>query len=602
MKPGIVAIANRLIPKPKNVELIKSDFITDDIIKIVLSQYEKHKDQLKEFAPHLQGSSIEDTCFNVWKFWRDNIRYVKDNAEQGHQLVKSPAAVWDDKFADCKSFSIATAACLHTLGIKCVFRFVSFNAAKATIVTHVYIVAFDNGREIKIDCCLPNFNMEQAYAKKYDYLPRGLHAVNGLPGKTAMVNPHRRRGVMCFQGAKTEAELELLIRKAQLELEQIKAAKVAGIGSPADNAYEIELAAVNNAIYEIANPDLKKYYRFRSLKPATMFIGSPAVREEFIGKKNSAKKAAKKAKKVEKKTAKAVKKNEAGKGLNKKQAKLVEKTGAVVKKKKEGILKKIAKVVTAPIRLVQKGILEATLPKSAPAFLYLFITDPKILAKAPPIVITKRNKAVAHADRVVNKIGMKRDHLMGILRNGIMQNMGDTPENILAAWMRDAGFSVGFVTEAINTAVSVLGNMLGGKAAALMADAPDPADWGTVPDKALANEVQNQPTNNDPGLPQGGSVTPQFNPLPQAPPNNYNYGTPITPDTSSFNNNYQTKEPDWSKNPEEKPEDFESGGGKNLDEVTIRSDKKPLEEEEEEKSDNTGLLVLAGVALLALSK
>lgn len=596
MKAEIVAIANRLIPKPKNVELIKSDFITDDIIKIVLSQYDKHKDQLKEFAPHLKGDTVTDTCYNVWKFWRDHIRYVKDNAEQGHQLVKSPAAVWADKFADCKSFSIATAACLHTLGIKCVFRFVSFNPATATIVTHVYIVAFDNGREIKIDCCLPNFNMEQTYAKKYDYLPRGLHAVNGLPGKTAMVNPHRRRGVMCFQGAKTEAELELLIRKAQLELEQIKAAKVAGIGSPADNAYEIELAAINNAICEIANPDLKRYYSLRSLKPATMFIGSPSVREEFIGKKNSAKKA----KKVQKKTAKAVKKNAAGKGLNKKQAKLVEKTGAVVKKKKEGILKKVAKIITAPVRLVQKGILEATLPKSAPAFLYLFITDPKILAKAPPIVITKRNKAVAHADRVVNKIGMKRDHLMGILRNGIMQNMGDTPENILAAWMRDAGFSVGFVTEAVNTAVNVLGNLLGGKAAALMADAPDPADWGTVPDKALANEVQNQPTNNDPGLPQGGSVAPQMSPLPNTPPN-YNYGTQITPDTSSFNNNYQTKEPDWSKSPEEDPDDFESGGGKSLEEVTIRSDKKPLEEEEE-KSDNTGLLVLAGVALLAMSK
>lgn len=601
MRSDIVAIANRLIPKPKSIELVSSSFVTDDIIKSVLSHYEKHKNQLAAFAPHLKGDTVEETCYNVWKFWQQHIKYVRDNVSAGQQIVKSPAAVWADKFSDCKSFSIAAAVCLHALNIKCVFRFVSFNPDMPTIVTHVYVVAYNQGKEIIIDCCLQNFNMQQAYAKKYDYLPAGLHAVNGpMLRKRVAINPHKQRGKMCFEGVKTEAEMELLIRKAQLELEQIRAAKIHGIGSVADNAYEIELAAVNNAICEIANPRLRRFFNVRSLKPAETFIGSPAQREEFIGKKNAEKKAAKKAKKVEKKTAKAVKKNAAGKALNKKQAKLVEKTGAVVKKKKEGILKKIAKVVTAPVRLVQKGILEATLPKSAPAFLYLFITDQRVLAKAPPIVITKRNKAMAHADRVVNKIGMKRDHLMGILRNGIMQNMGDTPENILAAWMRDAGFSVGFVTEAVNTAVNVLGNLLGGKAAALMADAPDPSDWGTAPDTQSAEILQQQPTNNDPALPQGGSIP--IAPVPQlynqAQNTGFNYGSQPDSSSNNYSSSYIPQSPAWDKPANENPEDFESGEGKDLENVTVTSDKKAVDD----KGDSTGILLLAGVALLAFSR
>lgn len=498
MRRDIVAIANKLIPQPSGIERVQDRYVTNDIIKQVLLQFEKHKNQLKEFAPYLKGETAEDTCRNIWKFWHDNIRYVADDAGNWKQLVKSPAAVWADKFCDCKSFSVAVAICCYQLGIKCVFRFVSFNQEAKTIPTHVYNVAYYQGRKFIIDCCLPEFNMEKNFAAKYDYLAPGLYAVNGVGPVMDKVrkfrnakkieavrnntgNPHKKRGCLCLHGVQSEAELELLIRKQTLELEQMRNARLHGIGSIQDNAYEIELAAINNAIHEIANPELKKYFGNRQLIPAAGYIGSPEEREFIAGKKAKEKKVAKKTTKEAKKLEQAKKKNEAGKAINKKDAKRLEKVNIVVNKKKEGILKKVAKVVTAPFRLIAKGAIELFLPKSAPVFLYLFL-DEKVLPKAPAIVKAKRDRAVKIADRIVNKIGMKRPHFMQILRNGILANLGDTPENVIAQWVRDANYQLGLLP-ALATAGKFLGDLVmkvgAGKIEDLQNNAPDPSDWIT---------------------------------------------------------------------------------------------------------------------------
>lgn len=605
MRKDITAIANRLIPKPGSIDLIQRQYVTTDIIKQVLSHFEKHKDQLKAFAPYLKGATVKDTCYNIWKFWYSHIRYVADDAGAWKQLVKSPAAVWEDKFCDCKSFSVAVTICCYQLGIKCAFRFVSFNPDAKTIPTHVYNVAYDEaGNEIKIDCCLPTFDMEKKFAAKYDYLPQGLYAINGIvkPGRIIRA-AHKQRGCLCLKDVQNQAELELMIRKQQLELEQMKAAKVHGIGSLADNAYEIELTAVNNAIAEIANPYLARHFRKRILKPAVEFIGMPEDREYIAGKKKKEKaakapkenkKTAKKAKKEQKKTAKAVKRNEAGKGINKKDAKRLTKINVAVKKKKEGILKKVVKVVTAPLRLIAKGVLEVAMPKSAPAFLYLFL-DEKIAAKSPTIVQAKRNKAIKIADTIVSKIGMKRDHLMGILRNGIMNHLGDTPENVIAAWIKDANYQVGLLpafAAAGKFLFDIVKKIGAGKVEDLNAAAPDPSDWITQSSEVrenIATEVkESQPPVYNPDTEQQVYNSPAYQ-------------------TPSYNQNY-SKEPYNAA-------DYGSGSfgesnysGKELDNVTLPNKKTDTTEEEETdittepvKKDNSGLLILGGLALAAVA-
>lgn len=616
MRQDIVSIANKLIPKPAGIERVQDRYLTNDIIRQVLLQYEKHKDQLKDFAPYLKGNSVEETCRNIWKFWRSNIRYVADDAGNWKQLVKSPAAVWADKFCDCKSFSVAVAICCYQLGIKCVFRFVSFNPDAKTIPTHVYNVAYYQGQKYIIDCCLPDFDMEKNFAAKYDYLSPGLYAVNGVgPAnrtrfakqvkKVIPGNPHKKRGCLCLQGAKSEAELELLLRKQTLELEQMRNARLHGIGSVQDNAYEIELAAVNNSIYEIANPELKKYFSSRTLVPATGYIGSPEEREFIAGKKAKAKKVEKKAAKEVKKTEKAKKKNEAGKAINKKDAKRLEKINVVVNKKKEGILKKVAKVVTAPLRLIAKGAIELFLPKSAPVFLYLFI-DEKVLPKVPAIVKAKRDRAVKIADRIVNKIGMKRPHFMQILRNGILSNLGDTPENVIAMWVRDANYQLGLLP-ALATAGKFLGDLVmkvgAGKIEDLQNNAPDPSDWITetsqqrndfanmIDQGTGGNQVPTQTTDSMFSQAAGGGF-------------DYSGG-------SSYGDNY-TKEP-------YNADDFGTGAfgqqnyeGKTLEPAIVTSKKtdENIEDQlpdpgepETDQSGNSGLLIGAVViGLLAFSK
>ena len=614
MRKDIVAIADKLIPKPTSIQRKQDQYVTDDIINEVLLKFIDTRDQLKQFAPYLKGDTVRQTCYNVWAFWRKNIRYIADDARNGKQIVKSPAAVWEDKFCDCKSFSVAVAACLHHLGISNVFRFVSFNPGLPTIPTHVYNVAKYQGNEIIIDCCLPQFDMQKPYAKKYDYLEPGLYSVTGVSDAEIgrgrffkritqrLRDKKRKRGELRLENVQTDAELGLVIHEQRLELEQDLAAKVHGIGSIADNCYQVELAAVNNAICEIGNPALAAERTPIVIKPATEFIGQPLHR--IAGKKKAAKsqkKQQKKAKKEQKKTQKAIKRNEAGKGINKKDAKRLEKLNITVKKKKEGILKKVAKVITAPVRLVKKGILEATLPKSAPAFLYLFLSD-AVLVKAPAIVQQKHGKAKVYADKVVNKVGMKRDHFMGILRNGIMQNMGDTPENILKQWMQDSGFKIGFVSEAISTAFGMLGNLLGGKAAQLMADAPDPSDWGTVSATVKEDIVQQQASDaatTDPTA--GGGVVPY---LPEDTMYNqgggYNYSpVPIPTGNNTFGNysggNIKPLPETPTADEKEESEEVENKygeEGKTLDEVVLPPGKK-------QSGDNT--LMYAGLGLLAVA-
>lgn len=603
---NIIQAADKYLPRISKVESIQREYVTDDIIKAVLRQYERTKSQCKQFAPHLKGHSIYQTCFNIWKFWRQNIRYQMDNTAAKQQIVKSPGAVWQDKFADCKSFSIAVMSCLHCLGIEGVFRFVSFNYENPTIVTHVYVVAFDGDREIKIDCVLPNFDMEKPYVNKYDYLPSGITAVSGVAPVKQMRKrmPKKCRGKLDLSNISmnelTHEVLGLMIDEQRLELEQNIAAKVHGIGSVKDRAYEIELAAINNAIAEITGT--RPYVRLVEKLPHEISsISGP--------KERKAKKAAKKEKKQEKKLAKAVKKNTAGKAVNKKQAKLLEKANIVVKKKKEGILKKIGKgivkVVTAPFRLIAKGILEVTLPKASPFFLYLFIKDPKLIAKLPNAVRIKRDKAIQISNTIIKKIGMKEDHFMGIVRNGIMGAFSDTPENVLAIWMKNANFSIGLLgalSQALPFVKDLAGKVVGLKAQEMEQYMPSEDDWYSMTEEQrlqAAEKIVVDPANNDVLANRGtipimtedqmynSTATPGYNT-----PTNYDYSGG---GTSLYNNS----EPIPGSQGYNSNDFFQKDGEvevKELENVTVGP-----EDDGKEKSNGGGILLL-GLGLVALTQ
>lgn len=154
-------------------------FNTGNIMEQVLKVYNQRNYQVKDFAPYLEGSTLKETCHNIWDFVRSNIAYNKDPG--GDQWVRRPSRLWADKEGDCKSMSVFTASCLHWLGIEGVFRFVSFDPKKK-IPVHVYVVVPDGAKEIVIDCVpqIKYFGQEAAYQYKYDYSMDRLMELAGI--------------------------------------------------------------------------------------------------------------------------------------------------------------------------------------------------------------------------------------------------------------------------------------------------------------------------------------------------------------------------------------------------------------------------------------
>lgn len=478
---NIREIAQREIPPALNSKvLIHKEGETRDIIKEVLTCFNDSRDQLTSFAPYLKGRNVKETCRNIWEFWKNNIRYEVD--PEGKQFIKTPSAVWATKFCDCKSFSVAVASTLSALGIPGKFRFTSYGT-NSLQPTHVYVVATPRDEEIIIDCVWTGFNSQKPFTKNWDY---NMTAIYRISGTEAAVTTMRRKGVLDIDvndHSLTEAELELALGKQRLELEQQIYRKKGGrIGDHTDNAYQVEIESHVAAIGSIGLFKKKK---------AAAAPGTP---------------------KVSKKLAKALKKND-GKGVSKKQAKLLEKAGVAVKKRKEGLLKRVAKGITKVIKTPVRLAAKTQLPKNAPFFLYLFLdsSNQALMAKLPDVVREKQAHAQKYKGILVDKLQMKESNFTSIIRNGIMSQFGQSPEEVLAAWMKDwktrNGIGILPLLAAAGGGLKLLLGKLGENFAAEVEQyTPAAEDWGNVSAEAaqqMAQTVQNSPYNNDPSTGNG---------------------------------------------------------------------------------------------------
>jgi len=414
---------------------------TTDIINVVVSDYKASRDQVQALALTLNGATVEKSAANVHAFVRGNIRYQLDPI--GKQFSKTPARTIEDGFGDCKSYSILAASLLNGLGIKHAFKFVNYNDSH-TNPTHVYVVAYDGNTPYIVDACLPIFNTEKQYNKNSEKLIMAteIHSLSGL-GNTATVNPNRqnrngRTGGRKFwrfnkHGVTSYADMDLGLLRENLHLSHGEALrKFRNPNHPIVKARAWALMGVTDAHDALRRGDYAEvegigmalehglYVPGESHKEIPYLIqqynnkisGIGSVDEEAIGK-------------VKAKKAKVLKK--VGKAVAKKVGKTVK---AAAKTAKKGV-RAAVKVVTFPARIAAKGILEVTLPKAAPFFLYLFITNPDTINNLPAKVKKKRAKADKIRKFIVNAIGMKEAHFMQIVRNGIKKKMGADPETIL---------------------------------------------------------------------------------------------------------------------------------------------------------------------------
>ena len=121
----------------------------------------------QKLAQALTGADQVQTCYNIWNFWKQNVKYVED--PDGYQFIKSPAYLYQTGEGDCKSYSVAIGSCLKQLGIPYAYRFITQEAANP--YHHVYVVAYTNKGTVLIDCVIDYFNKENPYARKKDVSP-----------------------------------------------------------------------------------------------------------------------------------------------------------------------------------------------------------------------------------------------------------------------------------------------------------------------------------------------------------------------------------------------------------------------------------------------
>ena len=218
---------------------------------------------------------------------------------------------------------------------------------------------------------------------------------------------------LSISGFETEGEMDLKIARQSAELEAGLAERIAGIGSP-------EAVSVGRTLHHL-NRALAVAHDGDQVAGIGAVIGKSKAGKQKVAKKpKAAKKAAKKAKQP------------ARTGKTKRVANLIKKAGKKIKAGAKGF----AKVVTTPQRLAVKGLAEVFIPKMAPMFLYLFITNKDTIATLPANVKRKRLKAERFAKFMTNVVGMKQDHFMKLVRNGIVRQKKQTPEQLLGLYIK----------------------------------------------------------------------------------------------------------------------------------------------------------------------
>lgn len=167
---------------------------TPDIIRVIMDMdaiSDRFINQKK--VKCIEGDTRYDTLHNVWKFVKYNVRYKTDRP--GKEVVKSPAALFTMGVGDCKSFSIAEAAILRSLGFTGIrYRFASYK--RDQIVTHVYIVCKYRGKDVILDAVHTHFDEEVPYTYKMDIPAQKVAAMAGIGAAGAVkVSPQKILGL-----------------------------------------------------------------------------------------------------------------------------------------------------------------------------------------------------------------------------------------------------------------------------------------------------------------------------------------------------------------------------------------------------------------------
>lgn len=128
--------------------------------------------QTKKIAPRFKGRTEKETCKKIFDFLKSNVNYKVDGENQKVQL---PSALLRDRTADCKSYSLFTAAILQNLGIPYELTYASYTPGNKD-PEHIYVTT-KNG--CIIDAVWGKFNSEKKPIYKYSK-PMKISYISGV--------------------------------------------------------------------------------------------------------------------------------------------------------------------------------------------------------------------------------------------------------------------------------------------------------------------------------------------------------------------------------------------------------------------------------------
>ena len=152
--------------KAKNKTTYKGEGNLSKVINIIVEETNKAIPQLAEFSVKFKADSLEKSAYLIWKFIKDNIKYVRDAV--GIEEIRTPQRTLSDKIGDCEDYAIFALAILSNLGYKPKFYVVAMGEG----YQHIYTVINKHNigqhpMNIIIDGVMNTFNQHPDNITKY---------------------------------------------------------------------------------------------------------------------------------------------------------------------------------------------------------------------------------------------------------------------------------------------------------------------------------------------------------------------------------------------------------------------------------------------------
>jgi hypothetical protein len=159
-------LISKLEPYIGRKDILINNQDTTDIINAILDNHEKYKSEYDKIYRYFVGETLDDTCYNVWAFLKDNFNYRIESEKM--QILRSPAAILgsDTYGIDCKGYATFAAGIMSAIrrNVKMDFdvyyRFASYDSFDST-PQHVFAVVKQNDIEYWIDPVLDEYDLKK---------------------------------------------------------------------------------------------------------------------------------------------------------------------------------------------------------------------------------------------------------------------------------------------------------------------------------------------------------------------------------------------------------------------------------------------------------